>query len=125
MGHSIIMGRKTFESIGKPLPGRNSIIITHQQNYVVEGCQVVHSLSEAIALVGQEAEAFVIGGAQIYEQAMHLANKIYYTKIQHTFEGDAFFPEVEAAKWNLVSRENYSPDDKNKFNYSFSVFERI
>lgn len=112
MGHSMIMGRKTFESIGKPLPGRRSVVVTRKKGYLPEGVTVVHSLEEALQLCSGEDEVFVIGGAQIFEQAMPLASKLYITQIHHIFEGDTFFPEIAREHWNLISTENHESDEK-------------
>ncbi len=126
IGHPIIMGRKTFESIGggKPLPGRTSIIITHQLGYKAEGCTVVHSLQEAINCSKHDAEAFIIGGAEIFKQGLELADKLYLTKIHHDFNGDTFFPSINLNQWKLISCKEYDTDEKNKYPYSFLVYER-
>jgi dihydrofolate reductase len=124
MGHSIVMGRKTFDSIGRPLPGRRSIVITRQKHYKADGCKVVHSLDEAMAEVSHEEEVFIIGGAQIFELAMDLADKIYLTKIAHSFEGDTFFPEINPDKWVQTAIESFQPDAKNSYSYSFISYIR-
>lgn len=124
MGHSIIMGRKTFESIGKPLPGRRSVIITRNRNYSMEGCEVVHSLEAALELTKTEEEVFIIGGAEIYKQAIVFADKIYLTSIFHSFDGDTFFPEIKENEWKLVEKNNYKADEKNPFAYSYMKLER-
>lgn len=122
-GHTIIMGRNTFESIGRPLPNRRSIIITRNRDYKQEGCDVVHSLEEAIQLVGSE-QAFIIGGAQIYKEAMGkgLASYLDITKVYENFEADVFFPEIEDKKWEQISKEDFSADNKNPYDYSFIKF---
>ncbi|GAB3526692.1 dihydrofolate reductase [Pontibacter brevis] len=125
MGLPILMGRKTYESIGKPLPGRTSIIITTQKDYAAEGCVVVHSLEEAI----ERAKALddticIIGGAEIYRQALPLTDTIYLTRIHHTFEGDAYLPELKEDDWKTVDQEHHEPDEKNKYSYSFLKLDR-
>ena len=119
-GHPIIMGRKTFESIGKPLPNRTNIVITRQQDFEAEGCLVAHSLNEALMLAQQlDSEIFIIGGAEIYKQAMFLADTIYLTEVHHTFEGDTFFPEIDSVLWEETSRDEHSSDEKNPYDYAF------
>ncbi len=126
MGHFIVMGRKTLESTARPLPGRTSIVISRQQDLSIEGCIVVHSLAEAIALgekYGQK-ELFILGGGQIYREAMQHADRIYLTEVHETFEGDTFFPEISENEWVEVSREDHQKDEKNPHDYSFVLLER-
>ena len=128
MGHYAIMGRKTYEAVDKPLPGRTNVIITRQPDYHREGCIVVHSLEEALALGkdnGQQ-EVFILGGSQIYELTLEqdLADRIYLTEIKAEFEGDSYFPELDAAKWKEAKREEHEPDEKNPHPYAFVVLER-
>jgi len=122
-GHTVIMGRKTFDSVGKPLPKRRNIIITRQP-ITIEGCEVVNSVEAALALCLDEDEVFIVGGAEIYKLSLHLTDRIYLTVIHHTFEGDSFFPEINKSEWNEVSCENHPADDKNAFPYSFVTYER-
>ena len=125
LGHPMLMGRKTFESIGKPLPGRTSIIITTQKDYAAEGCIVTHSLQAAIEQATQlDEEICIIGGAEIYRQALPLTDKIYLTRIHHSFEGDVFFPELKQEEWETVEQEHHEPDEKNKYSYSFFKLRR-
>ncbi len=126
-GMPILMGRKTFESIGKPLPGRKSIVISRNSNWNQEGVTLVHSIEEAIQKTQEldVKEIFVIGGAQIFESAFPLADRIYLTRIHHRFEGDVFFPEIPAANWEMVRNRKCFADDKNAFDHSFQVWERI
>ena len=124
MGHTLIMGRKTFESFGKPLPGRKSIVITRQNDWQYEGVVVVHSLEDAIKVAPKDEEVFIIGGAEIYRQAMPLCNKMYLTIIHHDFEGDTLFPDIDFSQWNLTSDEKYLADEKNAYDFSFRVYER-
>lgn len=124
MGHTLIMGRKTFESFGKPLPGRNSIVITRQENWFYEGVEVVHSLDDALIKVGKQDEIFIIGGAKIFKQALPLCNKMYLTIIHHNFDGDTSFPPVDFSEWKLVKDEKHLPNDKNLYPYSFRTYIR-
>jgi dihydrofolate reductase len=126
MGHTMIMGRKTFESIGGPLKGRRTIVISRKQNYDAKGCEVAHSLEEAIKMVKTEKEVFVAGGAEIYQQAIGLkwARRIFLTRIYANFEGDAFFPEVDKDQWEIIDRTDHQPDEKNKYSYSFFTYKR-
>jgi dihydrofolate reductase len=123
-GHTIIMGRKTFDSIGKPLPDRTSIVITRQKDYKIEGCIVVNSLEEALEKSSDQEEVFVIGGGAIYKEALAKANKIYYTKVHNNFEGDTFFPVLDLKEWESVNREDRLPDEKNEIPYSFIDYKR-
>ncbi len=118
-GHHIIMGRKTFDSIGKPLPNRTSIIITRQADYKAEGCIVVNSLEEALEKVPVDQEAFIIGGGTIYSEAIDKADKLYLTRVQNKFDGDTFFPKLDFKFWESVKREDHMPDAKNEHAYSF------
>jgi dihydrofolate reductase len=117
-GNTIVMGRKTYESIGKPLPNRRSIIITRDTDYSVEGCEVVNSLEEALLL--SNSDCFIIGGGEIYRQSIDITDKIYLTLINKGFEGDTSFPEIK--DWVEVSSENFVTDD---FGYSFIEYERF
>jgi dihydrofolate reductase len=120
-GHYIVMGRKTFESLGKPLPNRTSIIITRNPDYRQEGAVVVYSLEAALGLAeknGQE-KVFILGGGEIYRQAMSVADHMYITEVHGSFEGDTFFPEIDKSVWKEVHREDYPADEKNKYPYSF------
>jgi dihydrofolate reductase len=123
-GHTVIMGRKTYDSVGKPLPRRRNIVITRQP-LKIEGCEVVNSVEAALALCTGESEAFIVGGAEIYRLAMKLTNRIYLTIVHKEFEGDSFFPEFDNAEWKEVSREDYQPDDKNRIPYSFITLVRF
>ncbi len=119
MGHPIIMGRKTFESIGRVLPGRTSVVVTRQPDYTAPGCIVVHSLEEALDKCKSEEEIFIIGGAELFQYALPLATDLYITRIQHNFEGDTWFPEINNEQWIVTSEENFNPDEKNHWAYSF------
>lgn len=123
-GHHIVMGRKTYESIGKALPNRTTVIITRQDNYKAEGCIVVKSLQEALEVSKKDNEVFVIGGAEIFKDAIPIADKIYLTRIHHLFEGDTFFPELDENVWEEKERTDFQADEKNLYAYSFCVLER-
>ncbi len=127
MGHHYIQGRKTYDTVGRPLPGRINIVITRQTGFAPEGIVVVHSLEDALR-VAEEAgdlEAFVAGGAQIFEQALHRADRMYLTRIHADIEGDTFFPEFDdVSEWRLVDAEHYDADEKNEYPFSFLTYER-
>ncbi|MCC6323850.1 dihydrofolate reductase [Candidatus Nomurabacteria bacterium] len=130
-GHPVIMGRKTFESIGKPLPNRRNVVITRDVSYVKEGVEVVHSLPEAIDLFKYDVnplpngeEVFVIGGAEIYKQAMDHADRLYITHVDGIFDADAFFPTISPNFWKEVSREHYEKDEENNLPMDFVVYEK-
>lgn len=125
MGHPILMGRKTFESIGKPLPGRENIVLTRNEQYSQEGIKVIHSLDEVLV---NEAYAdqnlFIIGGAEIFKECLHSADRLYVTKIDETFEGDTYFPEFKEEHYKIIHREKGPKDEKNPYDYEFIVFEK-
>ena len=125
-GHHILMGRNTFESIGKPLPNRTTIIITRNKNYFKDGCLIAHSLEEAIDLVDNDEAIFIIGGAQIYKEAIEkdLVDQLDITQVHHEFEADVFFPKIDSKIWEETSREDFKADEKNKFDYSFLSFKK-
>ncbi len=126
IGHTLIMGRKTFQSIGKPLPGRTTIVVTSQEELDIQGCPKATSFKEAIKLVKDEKEVFIVGGAEIYQQAIksYYTKKIYLTRIFADFEGDTYFPEIYPEKWELIERIDYEPDEKNIYPYAFLVYKR-
>ena len=126
-GHYIIMGRNTFESIGRPLPNRTTIIITRNKNYFKEGCLIANSLEQAIEMSKEEAQVFIIGGAQIYKEtiAKNLAQQLDITLVHKDFEADVYFPEIDAKIWKEVARENFKADEKNKLDYSFISYQKI
>jgi dihydrofolate reductase len=122
-GRTIIMGRKTFDSVGKPLPRRRNIVVT-RQDITIPGCEVVKSIEDGIALCKGEDEAFIGGGAEIYRLAMHLTDRIYLTIMHKSFDADTFFPEIDKNEWKEVLREDFQPDEKNPLPYSFITLER-
>jgi len=125
LGHHLVVGRKTWESIGRPLPGRKMVVITRRRDYRVEGVTVVHSVDEALAIAREdgEDELFVAGGEEIYRQTLAKADRIYLTLVHATFEGDAFFPEHDASAWTEVEREDRAADEKNPHAVSFITYE--
>jgi len=124
MGKPILMGRKTYESIGRPLPGRTNLILTRQANLQIEGCTIVHSLDEARAAVPEADEIMVMGGAEIYTLLLDQADRLYITEIEAEFEGDAWFPEFDRRGWQAVFSDSHQPDEKNAYPYVFSILER-
>ncbi len=125
-GHPIIMGRKTYESIGRPLPNRTNIVITRNPDWNTEGILVVNSLEEAIEKAKEiDENIFIIGGGNIYEQAMEISNALEVTEVHHLFEGDTKFPEIDSKIWKEAERSDFSKDEKNEFDYSFVRYERI
>ncbi len=126
-GHYIIMGRNTFESIGRPLPNRTTIIITRNKDYFKDGCLIANSLEEALEMANDQEHVFLIGGAQIYKYAMerNLVDTLDITLVHDEFEADVFFPEIDADIWQQVENEYYTTDEKNKLNYSFIRYKKI
>lgn len=124
-GHPIILGRKTFESIGRALPDRCNVVITRDVDFQAPGCVVVNSIETALLAVAYSEEAFVIGGALLYQQLLSRVCRLYLTEIHHHFEGDAYFPELDMSEWKLIDREDHEPDTENIYSYSFITLERI
>ena len=131
LGKPVIMGRKTFESIGKPLPGRDNIVISRQANYAAQGIKLVSSLAAAIDLgtsinlINGGQEVMIIGGAQIYAESLALADRVYLTRVHRHVEGDAFFPELESEQWTEVAREDVAAAEPNPFDFSYLVLDRV
>lgn len=125
-GHCIVMGRKTYESIGRPLPNRTNIVITRNTALQIDGCVVVDSVKSAIEFAKQsgEEELMITGGGSIYAEAINWVDRVYITRIQHTFGADTFFPEISSVDFELVKSNAHQPDEKNKFPYTFEVWER-
>lgn len=126
-GHTILMGRKTYESIGRPLPKRRNVILTRDHSFAAEGCEIVHSVDEALERYGTDAEKgelFVIGGAEVFRLFMPYADKMYITQIAHQFEADTFFDELDLSMWNVVSKEQGPRDEQNPYEYAFVIYER-
>lgn len=123
--HAVIMGRKTFESLGsKPLPKRTNIVIT-RQDVMFEGALTAHSLEEAIRMAAGDEEIFVIGGAQIYAEALKVADRLYITRVEHDYEGDTSFPEFDLSAWRLVAEERHERGEEYEYPFSFQTFDRV
>ena len=124
MGKPIVMGRLTWESIGRPLPGRQSIVVTRQADFVADGCDVVASFAEAIDAAGDAGEIMIIGGSQIYDLFLPQASRLYITRVHAEIEGDAFFPGIDETLWQLVSSEEHEADASNQYPFAFMSYER-
>ena len=124
LGKPVIMGQKTFESIGKPLPGRTNIILTLDKNFKPQGCVVAHSIEEVLKKAADSNEVMICGGASVYKQFLPLAHKMYLTLIDADFEGDAYFPEFNWADWQEVERVENEPDKENSYKYIFITLKR-
>ena len=126
MGHHLIIGRRTWEEVGKPLPGRDMVVVTRSREFAAEGVQVVRSVEQALEIAAADDEPFIGGGAQIYRIALagDLVDRIYLTRIHAEVEGDTFFPEIDLDEWELVSEEHHEADEKNQYPYSFLIYER-
>lgn len=127
LGHTVIMGRKCFRSIGRPLPKRTNIVITRDPFFVADGVTVAYSIEEALEMAYDlgETEAFIIGGGEIYRQSIELWDKIYLTEVNLKTDGDVFFPEINADEWRETSSEAHESDEKNEYSYIFKILERI
>jgi len=123
-GHHIIMGRKTFESFPKPLPNRTHIVISRQENYKPEGCLVVSSMKEAIEICPVDEAVYIIGGGEIYNLGIPFSDKIELTRVHHTFEADAFFPEIDSKDWKMINSEFQAKDDKHLFDFTYETYSR-
>jgi dihydrofolate reductase len=125
MGSPIIMGRKTFESLARPLPGRTNIIMTKNKNYSADGCLIVHSAAEIFKkFLNKEEEAFIIGGEEIYKTFLPYSNKLYLTMIDNEFSGDTYFPEINWQNWLKLAEEKGTTDSNNPYSYSYHVYQR-
>lgn len=124
MGKPIMMGRRTHESIGRPLPGRTNIVLTGDRSFRAPGCVVAHSLAEALATVSEADEIMVIGGANLYAQTLSHADRLYLTEIHHTFDGDTWLPEIDMSKWRESRRDDHGADADSPYAYSFLRYER-
>jgi len=125
MGKPIVMGRLTWESIGRPLPGRQNIVITRQPGFSAEGCDVVASPAAALDAAGDAEEIMIIGGGQIYELFLPKAGRLHITRVHTEIEGDAFFPAIDADSWELVDREAFAASEANEFPFEFRTYERV
>jgi dihydrofolate reductase len=124
MGKPIIMGRKTYESIGRPLPGRRNIVITRDPHFSAEGCEIVNAIDQALTSCSDHDELMLIGGASLYQQTMEQASCMYITRIYHRFNGDTWFPEFDSAQWTIAEQQDFDVDEKNPFAYSFVKYVR-
>jgi dihydrofolate reductase len=125
LGHHIIMGRKTWDSIGRTLPGRTTVIITRQRDYRVPGAKIAHSLDEAIAACGDDSEFFVIGGAELYAQALPRAGRLYLTTVEAEVAGDTSMPDFDAGDWREVSSMSFAPDVRHQYPFHCVTYERV
>ncbi len=124
-GHPIVMGRKTFESLGRPLPNRTNIVVTRDQNWNAEGIEIASSLPKAIEAAKKiDDDIYIIGGGNIYKQAMEFTDVLYITEVHHEFDGDTYFPEIDSDEWEEVEREDFKKDEKHPYSYSFVTYKR-
>ena len=123
-GHPVVMGRKTYDSIGRPLPNRVNVVISRQEGLTLPGCTVVHSLPEALALFAEEEEVFVIGGAQIYAEALPLADRFYLTRVGRAYEGDTRFPAWDPSEWELIESKAYAHGAEYPWPFVFETYRR-
>jgi len=125
LGHHVIMGRKTFESLGKPLPNRTTIIISRNDDYQADGCLIVNSLEEAILAAKSDPNPYILGGGEIYRQALEFADTLDLTLVHHSFEdADTFFPPIDFKKWKETNREDFKADETHDFDYSFVTYKK-
>lgn len=124
-GHPVVMGRKTYDSIGRPLPKRTNVVITRDTELQIEGCTMAHSLTEAVEMFDSSEEVFIIGGAQIYNQAMPLADRLYLTIIDKEYEGDSSFPEIDYNSWRQISCEKFERGEEFEYPFAFITLERV
>jgi len=125
MGHHMIMGRKTFDSIGKPLPGRTTVVVTRDRNLKIAGCLIAHSLAEAVSLCTNDDEIFIVGGADIYAQALPLVDTMYITEIQQSVVGDANFPSFNQSDWHEIARDIHQQQEPQELEYHFVTYRRL
>ena len=123
-GHTIVMGRKTWESIGRALPGRRSVVITRGDDFRAEGAEAVHSLAEALELTERDDEVFITGGAEVFREALSQCDRIYLTRVHANVDGDVFFPPIDWREWREVAREEHSADEKNQYPFTFLTYDR-
>lgn len=124
MGHTLIMGRKTYESIGRPLPGRRTVVVTRQTGWQADGVQVFQSLGEALAAASGESEVFVAGGGEIFHELLPQADRICLTRIDAPFEGDTYFPPFDETAWKIVEEEHHESDAENPYAFTFQILDR-
>jgi dihydrofolate reductase len=124
MGKPIIMGRRTYVSIGRALPGRTNIVLTSNADYMAQGCEIATRIDQALAFAGEADEAMIIGGARVYESFLPMAERIYLTRVRAKIDGDAYFPEIDPEEWTLRSKEEFPVSDERDYGYTFQVLER-
>lgn len=124
-GHPVVMGRKTFESLGRALPNRTNVVITRQKGIEIDGCRVVNSLYEALSLFPKEEEVFIIGGAEIYAQALPMADRFYLTRVHKAYEGDTSFPKWDSSEWELIDSQEFECGEKFPHPFTISLYEKI
>ncbi|MEO8218922.1 MAG: dihydrofolate reductase [Acidobacteriota bacterium] len=124
IGHTLLMGRRTFDEVGKPLPGRTTILITRQADYCTPGVLIAHSLEEALEMAPGDEEVFVVGGSEIYAQTLPQATRLYLTLVRAEVQGDTRFPEFDLGEWTEISRREFAADSRNDFPFTFRLFER-
>lgn len=125
MGRPIVMGRITHESIGRPLPGRENIILTRDDNYKAEGCTIINDLNDITSRFSEVEEIMIVGGSQLYAEILPLAKKLFITEVHAELEGDTYFPEFDRRQWREIERQAFKADEKNDFDYSFVVLNKI
>lgn len=125
LGKPIIMGRKTYESIGRPLPGRQNIVLTRDDNFKAPGCDICSSLEQAMLAAGDAGEVMIIGGAALYDAVLDTADRIYLTEVHSDIQGDTWFPELDPSHWTEISRERHFADERNSMDYSFVTLDRV
>jgi dihydrofolate reductase len=127
MGHHLVIGRRTWEEVGTPLPGRIMVVVTRDRTFAADGVLVAHSLDEALDLVRDDDEPFIGGGAEIYRMALErsMVDCLYITRVHAEVEGDTFFPEIDLEAWRLISREDHEADDRNQYPFSFLVYNQV
>ena len=124
MGHHLIMGRKTYDSIGRPLPGRTTVIITRQKGFHAEGCTIANSLNAAIEIASNDSEAFIFGGGEIFKQALPFTQKVYLTRVHCSVNGEIYFPEMNLAEWKKIAEQKYLKDEKNEYDCTVEEWKR-
>ncbi len=124
MGHTIVMGRKNYEDIGKALPGRRNVVLTRDKNFSANHCEVVHSINDVVSLIDREDETFIIGGAEVYRSFLPLSDKLYITHIDSVVDGNIFFPDYDASEWELVSEGARQTNEESALSFRFCVYRR-
>lgn len=125
LGGTVIMGRKTYESIGRPLPKRRNIVITRTEGYLADGAEIVHSLEEALSIAESDEKVFIIGGGEIYRQAISFADMLYITKVDRTYDADTFFPDIEYSQWKEVDRVDFERGATYEYPFSFFTYKKL